>query len=142
MADTPGAHIGLNEPQIGLTVPELWAQLLVNTIGFRQAELLATNGAVVGPAEAKRVGLVDLVVPAGKEAGLVGTAETVLQEWLKLPSLGRSLTKLAIRKPLADKLRDVEVLNKQVDAGWVFLSNPNTIKVMKATLDRLQGSKL
>ncbi|KAJ3297404.1 ClpP/crotonase [Rhizoclosmatium globosum] len=130
-------HIGLNEPQIGLTVPVVWMELFTKIVGHRQAELLGFNGSVVGPAEAKRIGLVDLLVP--KEE-LLPTAEAVVSQFLKVPSFGRSLTKQVVHKDLADKFRNRKMLKDQSDAGWQFLTAEPTLKVMKATMDRLAGN--
>ncbi|KAJ3073549.1 hypothetical protein HDU98_001289 [Podochytrium sp. JEL0797] len=128
---------GLNEPQIGLTVPEFWMELYAKTIGTRQAELLGCNGTVVGPAEAKKIGLVDLLVPKDQ---LLSTAEAVVAKFLKIPSFGRSLTKQTARQALADKLGNREILKMQSEAGWGFLTAPPTLKAMKATLAKLQGN--
>ncbi|KAJ3238549.1 hypothetical protein HDU78_003435 [Chytriomyces hyalinus] len=132
-------HIGLNEPQIGLLVPALWMVLYAKVIGERQAELLGFNGAVISPEEAKRVGLVDELVPKEK---LMQTAEATMAKWLKIPSLGRSLTKKNVRQELSDRFTDRVALKAESEMGWAFLSSPETVKAMKATLNRLQGSKL
>ncbi|KAI8613842.1 ClpP/crotonase-like domain-containing protein [Chytriomyces sp. MP71] len=134
-------HIGLNEPQIGLMVPPLWMELFAKVVGERQAEMLGFNGSVVSPEEAKRIGLVDLLAPKEK---LLEAAEAVLQKWLKIPSFGRSLTKKNTRADLGSRFADREALKSDSENGWMFISSPQTVKAMKATMDRLagQGAKL
>ncbi|KAJ3083195.1 hypothetical protein HDU99_000343 [Rhizoclosmatium hyalinum] len=124
-------HIGLNEPQIGLMVPVVWMELFTKIIGHRQAELLGFNGSVVSPAEAKRIGLVDLLVAKDE---LLPTAEAVVSQFLKVPSFGRSLTKQVVHKDLADKFRNRKMLKDQSDAGWQFLTAEPTLKVKVAIL--------
>ncbi|KAI9345222.1 ClpP/crotonase [Obelidium mucronatum] len=111
--------IGLNEPQIGLLVPSVWMEF------------------VASPAEAKAIGLVDLLVP--KEQ-LLQTAEAAVAKFLKIPSFGRSLTKLQVREELANKLMNRAMLKEQSEAGWRFLTAEPTLKAMKATLAKLQGN--
>mmetsp|Transcript_20795 Transcript_20795/g.35708 ORF Transcript_20795/g.35708 Transcript_20795/m.35708 type:complete len:336 (-) Transcript_20795:1334-2341(-) len=54
--------IGLNETKLGIAAPSWMGQLLVRTIGFRQAELALAMGTLFPPEEALAVGLVDNVV--------------------------------------------------------------------------------
>ncbi|KAJ3008944.1 UNVERIFIED_CONTAM: hypothetical protein HDU68_002889 [Siphonaria sp. JEL0065] len=129
--------IGLNEPQIGLMVPAIWMELYATTIGQRQAELLGCNGSVATPTKAKRIGLVDLLVP--KEQ-LLQTGEGVMAKFLKIPSFGRSLTKQMVRQQLSDKLGNIATLKEQSETGWKFLTAEPTVKAMKATLAKLQGN--
>lgn len=54
--------IGLNETKLGIAAPPWMGQLLVRTVGFRQAELALAMGTLFPPDEALEVGLVDEVV--------------------------------------------------------------------------------
>jgi len=54
--------IGLNETKLGIAAPSWMGQLLVRTIGYRQAELALALGTLFPPEEALEVGLVDDVV--------------------------------------------------------------------------------
>lgn len=51
--------IGLNETQVGLSLPGFIHQALVRLVGPHRAERLVVSGALVGPAQALEVGLVD-----------------------------------------------------------------------------------
>ncbi|MEO5768858.1 MAG: enoyl-CoA hydratase/isomerase family protein [Polyangia bacterium] len=55
--------LGLNEVQVGLSVPPVLFRVLSHVVGARQAERLAVGGLLLPPAEALRVGLVDEVLP-------------------------------------------------------------------------------
>lgn len=55
--------IGLNETQLGIAAPFWMGQMLVRTIGFRQAELALALGTLFTPKLALSVGLVDEVSP-------------------------------------------------------------------------------
>ncbi|KAJ3158618.1 hypothetical protein HK101_001260 [Irineochytrium annulatum] len=143
MLDTPGAHIGLNEPRIGISVPPVWMEVFARTVGDRQAEILGFSGTVVGPSEALRIGMIDQVVKPEQgikdEDKLLGAAEEVMKQQLKIPSQGRTVTKVGFRKDLAAKLGDQGRLDREVDASWVNLAKPETYGELKKVLDRLEG---
>ena len=63
MADGP-FKIGMNEVQVGLSVPPTLQYALKRLTGPRTGDALLIAGALVGPSEALRLGLVDEVVPA------------------------------------------------------------------------------
>lgn len=56
--------LGLNEVQVGLTLPRVIFRALEMVVGHRQAERLATTGMLIAPAEAVRIGLIDETAPA------------------------------------------------------------------------------
>lgn len=69
---TPAHHLslaGLNEVALGIAVPKMWAALMARLVGQGPAEKLLQFAAMLKPAEARRLGLVDEVVP--KEGLLV-----------------------------------------------------------------------
>ncbi|KAJ3022171.1 UNVERIFIED_CONTAM: dodecenoyl-CoA isomerase [Siphonaria sp. JEL0065] len=115
---------GLNEPQIGLMVPVIWMELYATTIGQRQAKLLGCNGSVATSMEAKRIGLVDLLVP--KEQ-LLQPAKGVMAKFLKMPSFGRSLTKQMVCQRFSANLGNLDTLKEQSQAGWEFLTAKPTL---------------
>ncbi|MHB1544215.1 MAG: enoyl-CoA hydratase/isomerase family protein [Gammaproteobacteria bacterium] len=77
-------RIGLNEVQVGLSVPRSVYRGLVRLIGIHPAERMATQGLLITPDEALRVGLVDEVVDPEV---VRSRAVTLAQTWLDLPSL-------------------------------------------------------
>src|SRR5438445_8388135 len=56
--------IGLNEVQVGLTLPPVIYCALHRLVGTRHAQSLAVRGLLIAPAQAATLGLVDEVVPA------------------------------------------------------------------------------
>ncbi len=64
--------IGLNEISIGVPVPYLADRMLRQTVGDRVATEMEYGGKLVGPEEAKAVGLVDGLFPDGEvESGAI-----------------------------------------------------------------------
>ncbi len=59
--------IGLNETQLGIAAPPWMGQLLVRTIGFRQAELALAMGTLFPSQAALEIGLVDEIVSCDSE---------------------------------------------------------------------------
>ena len=72
--------IGLNETKLGIAAPPWMGQLMVRTIGFRQAERALALGTLFPPDQALKVGLVDDVV--GAETVVDDLSDGVLQELL------------------------------------------------------------
>ncbi|MEI6458528.1 MAG: enoyl-CoA hydratase/isomerase family protein [Pseudomonadota bacterium] len=95
------ARIGLNEVSVGLSPGPLIHQLLVRTIGARQAGHLLSTGAMLLCEEALAVGLVDAVVPA------LQVDEAALQ-WLHgvlaLPRQAYQATRALVRADLVQLL--------------------------------------
>eukprot|EP00128_Syssomonas_multiformis_P007125 Colp12_sorted_trinity150504_noHs@7428 len=100
MAEGPFA-IGLNETQLGIVAPFWFRDVMVNTVGHRQAEKLLGLGLMVPSKDALSIGLVDQVVPMEQ---VMPTAQAEMAKWLKIPEAARSITKKALRKATVDKL--------------------------------------
>jgi enoyl-CoA hydratase/carnithine racemase len=95
-----GAYmIGLNEVRVGLQVPDVLLRALAFLVGERQAARLATEGLLMGPADALRVGLVDETAPV---AEVVPRALAWLRDVLALPRVAMQGTRARVRRPLAD----------------------------------------
>ncbi|KAK9843818.1 hypothetical protein WJX81_007504 [Elliptochloris bilobata] len=134
MADGPG-HIGLNEVAIGISVPLYWARLMARVIGQSAAERLCQFASLVGPQEAKELGLVDRLVP---EAELLPAAESAMRSALALPDSGRALVKERLRGEFS---REWEAYPAEEAVGaWQQLEDPATVKMLGAVLARLSGS--
>lgn len=94
-----GAYaIGLNEVRVGLPVPEVLIRALQFVVGERQAARLATQGLLIGPDEALRLGLVDEVVPV---ADVVPRAVVLARQILGAPRGAMTATRALTRRPLA-----------------------------------------
>eukprot|EP01083_Nonionella_stella_P000568 1611_1 len=60
--------IGMNETRLGIAAPYWMGQMLVRTIGCRNAELALAMGTMFSPDEALRIGLVDDVVVSSQDS--------------------------------------------------------------------------
>ncbi|KAI9336233.1 hypothetical protein DFJ73DRAFT_798741 [Zopfochytrium polystomum] len=138
----PRAAIGLNEPVLGIPVPEFWMELLKRTVGDRAAEQMGIVGRMVGPREALEMGLVDRVV--GAEGGRDGLREAALAaaaEFLKVPPRGRVITKIRSRSALADAWGDPARLAREANEKWQIVMEPEVMNAMGRYLERLSASK-
>lgn len=126
--------VGLNEVEVGLPVPEVVYRVLVHVVGPRTAERLTVSGALLGPAEALRCGLVD---------ELAAVAEVVPRAlaWLE-GVLGRSpaavaATRRVARQPLFDAFASLDgpLVEKMVDA-WFSAETQAATRALVARLAR------
>merc|ERR1719160_68382 len=132
---TTDGSMGLNEVALGISVPMYWIELMVNTIGQRQAELALQTGVMIPSERLLQLSMVDVVVKDASEV-----LPRTLQEagrWLKNPDPGRVDTKGVLRGPLAKRWADGAVFEgSQV---WASISNPKTVATLKAVQERLAG---
>ncbi|HEX2222806.1 MAG TPA: enoyl-CoA hydratase/isomerase family protein [Thermoanaerobaculia bacterium] len=128
--------LGLNEVQVGLPLPPVILALLQRQVGPRHAERLAVSGALISPAEALRVGLVDEVVPA---AGLVARAVEWCEGLLALPPEAMATTRRQARADLVALLDDaVRGEIEAVEESWF---HPETQSVLHAVVERMRQKK-
>jgi enoyl-CoA hydratase/carnithine racemase len=96
-------RIGLNEVRVGLPVPGFIYRALVRLIGVHPAERMVTQGLLVSPDEALRLGLIDEVVDPEE----VNTrAVTLAQAWLTLPPLAFRETRNLARRDFRSVFED------------------------------------
>jgi len=95
-------RIGLNEVQVGLSLPAVIHAALERVVGIRQAERLAVSGRLVSGAEALRIGLVDELVPEGT---VVPRALELAVELAALPPRAMSRTRELCRRGLVERLK-------------------------------------
>lgn len=108
--------LGLNEVRVGIPLPPVILGALQRVVGMRQAEWLAVTGALISPAEAARIGLVDEVVPPDST---IKAAVGWCEELLSFPGTAVSLTRQKARADLAALFAsgmDVEL--REVIATW------------------------
>lgn len=58
---TETGHIGLNEVNLGISVPKYWCKIMARIVGQAQAERLCLNAALLSPQDALACGLIDTV---------------------------------------------------------------------------------
>jgi len=97
--------IGLNEVQVGLSVPTPILAALVRAVGGHAAAKLAVPGRMISAEEALAVGLVDELAPLGE---VVPRAVAWCQELVALPPQARAKTREYCRRDLLAAFADLE----------------------------------
>ena len=129
-------RIGLNEVQVGLPVPHVIAGALERLVGARRAEQLLVSGALVGPAEALALGLVDRVGPLDR---VLSEAIAWARGIAALPAEACAATRATARARLTDTFRNVdEALFERMTDVWF---GRETESVMRELVERLASRK-
>jgi 3,2-trans-enoyl-CoA isomerase len=133
MADGP-FMIGLNEVQVGLTLPPMVLRGLTFVVGERQAARLATGGDLLSPAEALRCGFVDEVAPP---ADVVPRALAWCNQILSRPRGAMTATRAMARKPLVAAFDELgaQALSVMVD-DWFAPEPQATLRALVARLKK------
>lgn len=125
--------LGLNEVQVGLTLPPVIFLVLRRLIGSHQAERLAVSGSLISPPEALRIGLVDEIVPP---AQVIDRAVERCQSLIKLPQGSMSATRQQARSDLT-KLFEHNFANELEDVLEMWWDD-DTQAVLRSLADRLK----
>lgn len=127
-------RIGLNEVQVGLTVPDCIQAALRRLVGAYRAERLLTAGAMLDPEAACALGLVDELADADK---VVLRAGAWLESMLALPRQAMLGTRTLARADLAQLFDDPAALPVEdfLD-GWFAAEAQATLR---ALVERLQS---
>jgi enoyl-CoA hydratase/carnithine racemase len=132
MAEGP-FKIGLNEVQVGLSVPDCIQLALRRVVGAYRAERLLVAGAMIESSQALTCGMVDELT--GVEQ--VSTrALHWLRELLALPSHAMLATRALARADLTEAYADVDAL--PLDAFVDGFFHPQTQAVLQGLVDRLR----
>lgn len=132
MAEGP-FKIGLNEVQVGLSVPDCIQLALRRVVGTYRAERLLVAGAMIESSQALACGMVDELT--GVEQ-VTTCALHWLRELLALPSHAMLATRALARADLADAYADVDAL--PLDAFVDGFFHPQTQAVLQGLVDRLR----
>ena len=128
-----GAYrIGLNEVQVGLTVPEPIQRGLRRLVGNYRAERLMVAGAMLDSEQALAAGFVDELVDVDHVAA---RAQIWLRELLAFPPIAMSQTRRIARADLADSFDEETIFN--VDAyvdGWFGTESQHVLQALVAKL--------
>jgi len=129
-----GAYqIGLNEVQVGLTVPEVIGQALARLTGAYRAERLLVSGTMLESDAALACGFVDELCELEQ---VRNRARTWLQELLALPRKAMLETRAMVRSDLAKAFADPQRLPiAAFNDGWF---HPQTQRALRATVQRIQ----
>ncbi|WP_017257223.1 enoyl-CoA hydratase/isomerase family protein [Pedobacter arcticus] len=128
--------IGLNEVPVGIIVPDSIFELYAFWIGKGNAYRNLLEGKLMGSAEAKTIGLVDVVKPIDS---LMTAALKQMKVYLQLEQNTWQQSKLNIRKALIEKMNEdqTETLDKMLAQWW----SPSTRSILKTIIENLQGKK-
>ncbi len=127
-------RIGLNEVQVGLSVPIPIQMGLQRLLGPYRAERLLVAGAMLPPEQALAVGLVDEVVNADE---VVSRSIEWLRELFKLPQLSMLGTRQIARRDLAKIFEYPENLELDDFAdSWFGSETQTALKALVAKLKK------
>mmetsp|Transcript_21940 Transcript_21940/g.37522 ORF Transcript_21940/g.37522 Transcript_21940/m.37522 type:complete len:270 (-) Transcript_21940:474-1283(-) len=133
---TNTGNIGLNEVQLGITVPKYWGLLMARLIGLKATDKLLMTGKLVTSLEAKVLGLVDQVVEGG--AAAVIAAEKVMSQLIRLPHAAVAGTKRVLREDFCTAW--AAHWTAEAEGAWAFLCLPVTLRVLEGALARLSSA--
>lgn len=125
-----GFKIGLNETQLGISMPLAAIELTKNIISARQTEMALTNGTLFTTEEALNIGLVDEIANEKLEA--LQKCLKFLKKSSKVSQIARAQTKQFFRKSVIDLLEGDR--EKDIEAFVTFIQNPGTQKMLSAFL--------
>jgi Delta3-Delta2-enoyl-CoA isomerase len=129
-------RIGLNEVQVGLSVPECIQCALRRLVGAYRAERLMVSGAMLDSEQALAIGFVDELAEAGK---VDARALKWLQDLLKLPAQAMSTTRLLARADMFEIFSDPSKLSvEEFTEGWFGAESQATLKALVSKLKKLQ----
>lgn len=132
-----GAYrIGLNEVQVGLTVPECIQFALRRLVGNHRAERLLVAGAMIDSAQALACGFVDELTGVDQ---VTARAVHWLNELLALPSHAMLATRQLARADLTAVWADPDAF--PLDAFTEAFFHPEAQAVLQQLVARLKGSK-
>ncbi len=127
--------IGMNEVQVGLSVPPALQYALKRLTGPRRGDALLIQGALISPAEALEVGLVDQVVSQDE---VVSAAIAWAERLMLLPREAMRDTRRIARADLVDQFAEVtEASLVSVTDRWF---GEETQATMRALVKRLSKS--
>lgn len=127
-------RIGLNEVQVGLSVPECIQFALRRLIGGYRAERLMVSGSMLDSEQALAIGFVDELADVDQ---VVARALAWLQNLLKLPPQAMSTTRLLCRSDLINLFADPTKLSVEEFAdGWFGAETQTTLRALVAKLKK------
>jgi 3,2-trans-enoyl-CoA isomerase len=127
-------RIGLNEVQVGLSVPALIQFGLQRLVGAYRAERLMVAGAMLESAQALQIGFVDELADIDQ---VVPRALNWLQDLLRLPPQAMSTTRRLARRDLTETFADPRKwLLDEFAAAWFADETQDVLKNLVARLKK------
>jgi len=129
--------IGLNEVQVGISLPPIILRGLQRLVGRRQAERLAVTGELLSSRDAARLGLVDELASPEK---VVDRALEVCQRLIALPAEAMTSTRREARADLVAIFQTQQESEQQrVIEGWWSPSTQATLRALAERLGKKAG---
>ena len=129
--------IGLNEVQVGISLPPIILSGLQRLVGHRQAERLAVTGELLSSRDAARLGLVDELASPEK---VVDRALEVCQRLIALPAEAMTSTRREARADLVAIFEAQQESEQQrVIEGWWSPSTQATLRALAERLGKKAG---
>ncbi len=150
-------RMGLNEVAVGLAVPSFLCHVVSHLLGQRAAERLLTQGLLLDPEEALRVGFVDGLADPAPDDGLAtparaanapdapsdapplrpveAAARAELMRRLAVPEQARRQTKRNLRAPIADVIE--AGFGRESEVFLAFWFDPECQRQLRAVVARL-----
>ena len=128
--------IGLNEVQVGLTVPEVIQLAFKRLLGAHRAERMMVAGAMIEPEAALQIGLVDELADIDQ---VIPQALAWCNKHLALPPAAMSSTRRIARRDLADIMGDAARFPADEFADSWF--DEDTQAALQAMVARLKAKK-
>jgi Delta3-Delta2-enoyl-CoA isomerase len=127
-------RIGLNEVEVGLSLPRVIHSALVRVVGVREAERLGVGGLLISAAEALAIGLVDELVPL---EAVVERALERSRDLLALPPRAMTVTRALARRDLVESFdrEATETLERFVD-DWFGEETQGAMRALAARLKK------
>ncbi|XP_060653251.1 enoyl-CoA delta isomerase 1, mitochondrial-like [Drosophila nasuta] len=129
----PNFRIGLNETQLGMTVPIFCIFNYLNVLPRRLAERALNQGHMFTTEEAVQLGMVDDVAQSKEEA--LEKCAQFIGSFAKVNPVARSLTKLQFRA--ADLQRFEKERQKDLDIFMTFINDPQMQEQLGVYLQNL-----
>lgn len=124
--------LGLNEVQVGLAMPPVIFEGLRRLVGLREAEKMCVRGQLVGPEEARAIGLVDEVVPVEQ---VVPRALAYCEALVALPPGAMTATRRLCRADLAWLFDGIDAASAQaMSEAWFSDETQATMRAVLAAL--------
>ena len=124
--------IGMNEVQVGLSVPPILQYAMKRLTGARRGDALLIAGALISPSEALEVGLVDQVV---SEDEVVATAISWAEKTIALPPAAMRETRRLARADLVAQFAQLSGADYDEMTDTWFSDETQT--TMRALVERL-----
>ncbi|XP_070559718.1 enoyl-CoA delta isomerase 1, mitochondrial-like [Ptychodera flava] len=127
MTSSPDFKLAMNAVELGLPSPPWITSSVSNVVGHRRNEKIWLSAEKYNCQSGLKVGLLDELCP-GEE--LLPRAVQVLKKWLSINDNARTITKLAMRQSLLDKISSVSYRKSELDQFLAFILSDDIQKIL------------